>query len=140
MKKQFFGIGLFLFMGTMLVLSSCTQQNTPSAPEPTYYYECGMLNITTLQTIVAPYANKTDITFNDIKTVRNKIRACNLDDFASENNVSRGTCHDFLTQHGYTPSEADKVVDSVDEIGNALLFFSVKNSNTKAIYIYAEKQ
>ena len=140
MKKNLFGVGLVLLLSSILILSSCTQQNTPSAPEPTYYYESGILSTATLQTIVAPYSNKTDLTFNDIKTVRNKIRACSLEGFSSEKDVSRETCHNFLSQHGCTPSEADTIIESINDVGNAILFFSVKNSNIKTAYIYAEKQ
>lgn len=137
MKKNLFGVGLVLLLSSILILSSCTQQNTPSAPEPTYYYECGILSTEILQTIVAPYSNKTDLTFNDIKTVRNKIRAFNPEGF-SEKDVSRETCHNFLSQHGYTPSEADTIIESINDVGNGILFFSV--SNIKTAYIYAEKQ
>lgn len=136
MKKNLFGVGLVLLLSSILILSSCTQQNTPSAPEPTYYYECGILSTAILQTIVAPYSNKTDLTFNDIKTVRNKIRACNPEGF-SEKDVSRETCHNFLSQHGYTPSEADTIIESINDVGNGILFFY---SNIKTAYIYAEKQ
>ncbi len=138
MKNKLYFLGLIMFIGTLLLLTSCQQQSTP--PETKYYYEGGVLNKTTLQTIVAPYANRTDLTFNDIKAVRNSIRACEIENFASQKDVSRKDCHDFLTQHGYTPSEADKVIESVNNTGNALLFFNVKNSTTKAAYIYAEKQ
>ena len=137
MKKNTLIFSSLMMLSLMLIVSACKQQSDPPAK---YYIEGGVMDKETLMTIVAPYENKTNLTFDEIKTVRNQLRACTLDDFSSEKDVSEEECRDFLTQHGYTPSEADEAIDSVNNVGNALLFFNVKTSTAKAAFIYAEKQ
>lgn len=139
MKNKLYYFGCIFILSTILGFASC-QQPTSSTSEFKYYVEGGVVSKSQLQAIVAPYENKTNLTFDDIKAVRNKIRACPMEDFASEKDVVKKDCQDFLTQHGFTPSEADEVIQSVNDTGNVILFFNVKNSTVKAAYIYAEKQ
>ena len=140
MKKRICILGIALAAIVMFGLSGCQQNTSDDSKNTLYYVEGGILSKTTLQTIVAPYENKTDFTYNEIKAIRNQLRACELEDFFSEKDVTRDDCHNFLTQHGFTPSEANQGIESVNNTGNALLFFNVRNSPSKAIYIYAEKQ
>lgn len=135
--KLFFGC---LLCAMILLVSTGCKQNTEESKPAKYYVEGAVLDKTELQTIIGPYQNKTDYTFDEIKTVRNLLRACEYEDFFSEKDVSRDECSDFLTQHGSSPSEADSIMDSLDDVGNVIMFFNVTTSNAKAAYIYAEKQ
>lgn len=141
MKKNLYFIEIILGILFVFSLTGCQQQtNLTESKTAKYYVEGARVNKSTLMTIIAPYQNKTDLTFDDKKKARNEIRTCNLESFESSADITRDECYDFLVKHGYSPSEANSLFDQIDEKGNALLFFTVKNSSTKMVYLYLEKQ
>lgn len=135
-KLKFIGIVLALFC--ILGITGC-QQTTSGEASKKYYVEAGEVNKTSALSISNSYGNQSSYTFSEIKQIRNLFRSLEQYDFASKADVSRSECYDFLVTHGFTPSEANSVLNDFDSRGNGLGLFNSKNSN-HAVYIYFEKQ
>ena len=92
--------------------------------------------------IIEPYKSKystsDDLTFEEIKAIRNKCRECKKYSFSSDSDVLRKDLTSFYTSHGCTPSEAEERMEVLDERGNALEVFNTYNSE-HVIYLYIEK-
>ncbi len=142
-KNRFFVITVLLLI--MLGLSGCQQptNSTESSGGYTqgrlYYLEFGQMLKSDYLTVVSPYSSKTEFTFDEIKAIRNSLRSCNLIDFQSNANVARNDLHDFFTSHGFTPSETDELFASLDERGNIIGAFNIRNNTNQIVYLYVEK-
>ena len=88
---------------------------------------------------VSPYASKSELTFDDIKAIRNALRNCQMIDFDSSANVERNDLQNFFTSHGFTPSETEELFSALDERGNIIVAFGIRNNENQIAYLYIEK-
>ena len=132
---------LLVGLAVILMLSGCKQQTDSSSSNEgkLYYLEFGQMLKTDFETVTAPYSSKTEFSFSEIKTIRNSLRNCNLIDFSSSSDVTRSDVHDFFTSHGFTPSETDELFSALDERGNIIGAFNIRNHDDQVAYLYIEK-
>lgn len=139
-------LGIVVLLMVMLFFSGC-QQSTNSNESSgggysqgrLYYLEFGQMLKSDYITVVTPYSSKTEFTFDEIKVIRNSLRSCNLINFKSSANVARNDLNDFFTSHGFTPSETDELFASLDERGNIIGAFGIRNNTNQIAYLYVEK-
>ncbi len=136
---------LLVGLAVILMLSGCKQQADSSSSNEgkIYYLEMGQLAKDDFLNIIEPYQSKysssEELTFNDIQKIREALRNCKLVDFQSAANIERKEVIDFHTSHGCTPSETDKIMSKLDERGNALEAYNIRNKEDQVAYFYIEK-
>ena len=146
MKKRISILGIALAAIVMFGLSGCQQQtdSSDSKKNALYYVEAGEIAKSDAEAVIGPYKTKysssADLTYKDIKDIRNGFRECYLYGFTSEADVTAEKLKDFLTQHGYTPSEAESELSDLYNRGNAIWMFNVKISTEHVAYLYIEEQ
>lgn len=132
---------IVVLLMVMIFFSGCQQPNDSGGYSigRLYYLEMGQMLARDFETVTSQYASKSEFTFDEIKAIRNSLRSCNLIDFQSNANVVRNDLHDFFTSHGFTPSETDELFASLDERGNIIGAFGIRNNTNQIAYLYVEK-
>ena len=60
--------------------------------------------------------------------------------FESKKDLSREEAKAIIIDSGYNQSTSETYMKSIDETGNMLLYYSVRNNPSKYAYLYIEKQ
>lgn len=140
MNKKLKIIGIVLALFCILGITGCQQSTGSGGSSGKYYAEMGILNKSEFEAIISPYRNKGSFTFDEIKAIRNQVKACQLDEFESQKDLSREETLDIIIASGYDQSTSETYMKSIDETGNMLLWYSVRNNPSKYAYLYIEKQ
>lgn len=115
-------------------------KNTYYIKEQTYYGEVARITKSDYQTFSSRYNSTSAITYSLLKEARSTLKTYNEYDFASNAGIKRSEMLNFLTQHGFTPLEAESSLNDLDKRGNLLQFYNYKYSNDYIIWIYIEKE
>lgn len=146
MKKRISILGIAFIAMVILGLDGCKQQADSSTEtnNALYYVEVGEIAKSEAEEVITPYKTKyssvAEMNYQDIKDIRNGFRGCYLYNFSSEADVSSEKLKEFLTQHGYTPAEAEEGLSDLYNRGNAIWMFNVKTSSEHVAYICIEEQ
>ncbi len=144
MYKKLNVIGIIFALFIILGITGCQQSSSTNSKSGLYYEEAGEILLSDFKTVIAPYKAKytseKDLKKEEIKAIREALRNCQQFDFASKKDVTRKELSDFLSQHGWTPSEAEKEMSVLDSRGNTIWMFNIKNSTTHVVYLYVEEQ
>lgn len=140
MNKKLQIIGIVLALFCILGITGCQQATGSGSSSGKYYAEMGILNKSEFEAIISPYRNKGSFTFDEIKAIRNKVSACQMDKFESKKDLSREEAKAIIIDSGYNQSTSETYMKSIDETGNMLLYYSVRNNPSKYAYLYIEKQ
>ncbi len=144
MYKKLNVIGIIFALFIILGITGCQQSSSINSKGGLYYEEAGEILLSDFKTVIAPYKAKytseKDLKKEEIKAIREALRNCQQFDFASKKDVTRKELSDFLSQHGWTPSEAEKEMSVLDSRGNTIWMFNIKNSTTHVVYLYVEEQ
>ena len=148
MKKITYMLGFILGAFLMFSIAGCQQQSSETnekkdgnqVSDQLYYIEMAELAKSDILPIYEQYSEINTLSFSEIQTIRNNLKKCTTYLFDSMPDISKKDCYDFLVTHGASPSEANTILDSLDERGNIILFFNSANSVNNAFYVYAEKQ
>ena len=138
-KLKIFGIVMALFC--ILGVTGCQQSTGGSGGSSgKYYAEIGVLNKSDFNAALATLPKKNSYTFDEIKAFRNQVKACQMDKFETKKDMSRDETKALIIDSGYDQSTAETYMKSIDETGNALFYYAVRNNPTKYAYMYIEKQ
>ncbi len=144
MNKKLNAIGIIFALFIILGITGCQQSSSGDSKSGLYYEEAGEILLSDFNTVIAPYKAKytsaKDMKKEDMKAIREALRNCQKFDFISKKDVTKKELSDFLSQHGWTPSEADEELSVLDSRGNTIWMFNMKNSTTHVVYLYVEEQ
>ncbi len=140
MNKKLKIIGIVLALFCILGITGCQQSTGSGGSTGKYYAEMGILNKYDFEAIYATFPKKNSYTFDEIKAFRNKVSACQMDKFESKKDLSREEAKAIIIDSGYDQSTSETYMKSIDETGNMLFYYSVRNNPSKYAYLYIEKQ
>jgi len=108
---------------------------------PTYYYEAYIITAVQHNSFASTIPSGLNYTFNQIQGFRNTLRNFNGTFIASEGKVSEDDLRTFANQHGIGGTEYTQAKNSLDEVGNIILFFTYAPSpTTHVVWMYVEKE
>ncbi|MBQ0163377.1 MAG: hypothetical protein KBS84_09510 [Treponema sp.] len=112
------------------------------APEPdTYKVEVGCISDDTFSVALQMIqAYGTNVTHDDVKTVRNFLYRNTISDYGIETGVSIDEIRDTLTQKGMTLLQANAEISVLETLGNDIVFGTSIISEEIYIWLYAEKE
>ena len=140
-EKMFKKLPYIISILFVLFTTACTLNNDSSDNEQKYYVEMGRITKTDYNTCLNTYRNLSNSpTAAEIKAVRSTLRSYQQYDFSSTAICRRSEFHAFLTEHGYSKSEADETIKAIDSVGNNILFFHYKYSDDYVCWMYVEKE
>jgi len=137
MKKL--NLQILTIMVALISIMSCSN---PVADEPatSFYGELGRISTIDYNSVVATIPVKSSYTFDEIYNYRWQFREKTQYDFSSSPGGTRDDIYELLTTRGYTPSEANTIIDSIINTGNVLLFFNYAYSEDYKIWMYIEME
>ncbi len=127
------------FLTMVLVLISLMSCSDPKI-DISFYFELGRITTAAFDNVVSSIPSKDYYTYDDINNYRWQFREKVQYDFSSKPHNSRDDIHELLTSTGYTPSEANALIDGIINRGNGLLFFSYDSYGDFTVWMYIETE
>jgi len=106
----------------------------------TYYYEAYQITMAQYNSFTSSVPSGFNYTFNQIQGFRQTLRNYGGTFVESNSGVSESELKDFANQHGIGGSEYTEAKNSLDSVGNLVLFLSESSFSSYVIWMYVEKE
>jgi len=103
----------------------------------TYYYEAYRITMVQYNTFNSTVSGGQNYTFSQIQGFRHKLRSYNGTFVESNSGISESELKTFANQQGFEGSTYTQIKDSLDSVGNLILFSFPSNY---VIWTYIEKE
>lgn len=140
-KKIWLGILIMVLVLGMMVVGCDNGTTETTKTKKTYYYEACYITMTQYNTFASSVSQGLNYTFSQIQGFRQILRSYNGTFIASNSGVSESELKTVANQHGLGGSEYTQAKDSLDSVGNIILFFQYAPSPSNYIvWMYVEKE
>jgi len=134
-KRNWVGIlVMVLVFGSMVI--GCDDE-----PKKTYYYEAYYITMSQFNTFANSVNAGYNYSFSQIQGFRNTLRGFGGTFVESNSGVTESELQSFANQRGIGGVEYKQAKESLDSVGNLILFFTYAPSpSTHIIWMYVEKE
>jgi len=133
-KKFLLGMPVMVLVFGMMTVG-CEQEKAP-----TYYYEAYQITMAQYNSFASSVPSGLNYTFNQIKGFRQTLRNYGGTFVESNSGVSESELKEFANQHGIGGSEYTEAKNTLDSVGNLILFLSQSSFSSYVIWMYVEKE
>jgi hypothetical protein len=124
-----------------MTVVGCDDDTDDDTKENTYYYEAYLITMAQYNTFSSSVPNGLNYTFSQIQGFRQTLRTYNGTFVESNSGVSESELKTFANQHGIGGSEYTQLKNSLDSVGNLILFFTyVPSPSSYMGWMYVEKE
>ena len=136
-KKILLGILVMALVFGMMVVG-CDNGN--DTKKTTYYYEIYEITRVQYNSFTSSVPSDTNYTFNQIQGFRQTLRSYGGTFIESDSGISESELKNFANQHGIGGSEYTQMKNTLDSVGNEIVFFAESSSSSYVRWIYVEKE
>jgi len=136
-KKILLGILVMALVFGMMVVG-CDNGN--DTKKTTYYYEIYQITMAQYNSFTSSVPSGTNYTFSQIQGFRQTLRSYGGTFIESDSGISESELKNFANQHGIGGSEYTQMKNTLDSVGNEIVFFAESSSSSYVRWIYVEKE
>ena len=115
--------------------------NDTTDDEKTYYYEAFVITMAQYKSFMSTTTPGYTYTNSQIKGFRQTLRNFNGTFVGSGTGVTESELRDLFIQRGMSPSEYTELKNSLDSVGNLIMFFEyIPSPSTQKAWMYFEKE
>jgi len=138
MKNKKFLLGILVMVLVFgITVVGCDDGTT--GDEKTYYYEAFQITKVQYDGFMSTTTPGYTYTNSQLKGFRQTLRNYNGTFVESNTGVTESELRNFLIQRGTSPSEYTELKNSLDSVGNLILFFNA-TSSSNMVWMYLEKE